>query len=400
MQLYLLYLQIIPTFVPIKSNPIINKTSTAVMKKKTILFASCLLGALAFSSCEKNLYDESKQPEKEKKMTDLEVPADFDWKGSQNAKVKIASQSTATISVFLEENCNEEALMLRMDVDANVSVRPKGQKEFGTRCEIKNLNSFKFLQAAIDYEVRRQIELISEGGKVVQATRLYDPDNDETREMRTKEDSMDYRYFPDPDLQPLEISDEWIDEVRATMPELPGAALNRLIQEYGINEADAIQLTSHRPLTVYFETAAANVKDKKAVANWIRGEVLAKLNAAELTIEESPVFAEQVGQILNRMSDGTLNQKGARTVFSAIWEKKGDNVDALIETLGLKQISDTGAIEAAIDAVLAANPKMVAEFKSGKEKAFNALVGQTMRATKGKANPAQVNEILRAKLAQ
>ena len=258
--------------------------------------------------------------------------------------------------------------------DANVSVRPKGQKEFGTRCEIKNLNSFKFLQAAIDYEVRRQIELISEGGKVVQATRLYDPDNDETREMRTKEDSMDYRYFPDPDLQPLEISDEWIDEVRATMPELPGAALNRLIQEYGINEADAIQLTSHRPLTVYFETAAANVKDKKSVANWIRGEVLAKLNAAELTIEESPVSAEQVGQILN--------------------------VDALIETLGLKQISDTGAIEAAIDAVLAANPKMVAEFKSGKEKAFNALVGQTMRLTKGKANPAQVNEILRAKLAQ
>ena len=211
---------------------------------------------------------------------------------------------------------------------------------------------------------------------------------------------MDYRYFPDPDLQPLEISDEWIDEVRATMPELPGAALNRLIQEYGINEADAIQLTSHRPLTVYFETAAANVKDKKAVANWIRGEVLAKLNAAELTIEESPVSAEQVGQILNRMSDGTLNQKGARTVFSASWDKKGDNVDALIETLGLKQISDTGAIEAAIDAVLAANPKMVAEFKSGKEKAFNALVGQTMRATKGKANPAQVNEILRAKLAQ
>lgn len=162
-----------------------------------------------------------------------------------------------------------------------------------------------------------------------------------------------------------------------------------MIQEYGINEADAIQLTSHRPLTVYFETAAANVKDKKSVANWIRGEVLAKLNAAELTIEESPVSAEQVGQILNRMSDGTLNQKGARTVFSAIWEKKGDNVDALIETLGLKQISDTGAIEAAIDAVLAANPKMVAEFKSGKEKAFNALVGQTMRLTKGKANPAR-----------
>lgn len=282
--------------------------------------------------------------------------------------------------------------------DANVSVRPKGQKEFGTRCEIKNLNSFKFLQAAIDYEVRRQIELISEGGKVVQATRLYDPDNDETREMRTKEDSMDYRYFPDPDLLPLEISDEWIAEVKATMPELPEAALSRLIKEYGISEADALQLTSHRPLTVYFETAAALVKDKKTVANWIRGEVLAQLNAAELSIEQCPVSAEQLGQILNRMSDGTLNQKGARTVFSAIWEKKGENVDSLIDTLGLKQISDSGAIEAAIDSVLAANPKMVAEFKAGKEKAFNALVGQTMRATKGKANPAQVNEILRAKL--
>lgn len=282
--------------------------------------------------------------------------------------------------------------------DANVSVRPKGQKEFGTRCEIKNLNSFKFLQAAIDYEVRRQIELISEGGKVVQATRLYDPDNDETREMRTKEDSMDYRYFPDPDLLPLEISDEWIAEVKETMPELPEAALSRLIKEYGISEADALQLTSHRPLTVYFETAAALVKDKKTVANWIRGEVLAQLNAAELAIEDCPVSAEQLGQILNRMSDGTLNQKGARTVFAAIWDKKGDNVDALIDSLGLKQISDSGAIEAAVDAVLAANPKMVAEFKAGKEKAFNALVGQTMRATKGKANPAQVNEILRAKL--
>lgn len=284
--------------------------------------------------------------------------------------------------------------------DANVSVRPKGQKEFGTRCEIKNLNSFKFLQAAIDYEVRRQIGLISEGGKVVQATRLYDPDNDETREMRTKEDSMDYRYFPDPDLLPLEISDEWIEEVRASMPELPEKTLARLINEYGISEADALQLISHRPLTEYFEKAAAKLKDKKIAANWVKGEVMAQLNAAELSIEESPVSAEQLGDILVRYSDGTINQKGARTVFSAIWEKKGDKVDELIETLGLKQISDTGAIEAAIDAVLAANPKMVEEFKSGKEKAFNALVGQTMRATKGKANPAQVNEILRAKLAQ
>ena len=184
------------------------------------------------------------------------------------------------------------------------------------------------------------------------------------------------------------------------MPELPQAAFDRLVNEYGISEADARQLTSHRPLTVYFETASRTVKDKKTVANWIRGEVLAQLNAAEKSIEESPVSAGQLALILNRMADGTVNQKGARQIFSAIWEGKGDDVDALIESLGLRQISDTGAIEAVIEQVLVKNAKMVEEFRNGKEKAFNALVGQTMRATKGKANPAQVNEILRAKLSQ
>ena len=221
--------------------------------------------------------------------------------------------------------------------DANVSVRPKGQKEFGTRCEIKNLNSFRFLQAAIDYEVRRQIELITDGGKVVQATRLYDPDRDETREMRTKEDSMDYRYFPDPDLLPLEISDEWIEKVRSEMPELPSVTLKRFIEDYGIAEADAKQLTSHRALANYFETAAAKVKDKKIVANWIRGEVLAQLNAAEKQIDECPVSATQLGEILNRLTDGTINQKGAKTILEAIWQGKGQDVDALVESLVLNK---------------------------------------------------------------
>ncbi len=282
--------------------------------------------------------------------------------------------------------------------DANVSVRPKGQKEFGTRCEIKNLNSFRFLQAAIDYEVRRQIELISEGGKVVQATRLYDPDRDETREMRSKEDSMDYRYFPDPDLLPLDISEEWIAETKTKMPELPSVMRERLTREFGLNEADSHQLTSSRELAVFFESTAAASKDKKAATNWIRGEVLARLNATETDISGCPIKPLQLAQILNHMTDGTINQKGAKTLFTTIWEGNARDVDVLIEALGLKQISDSGAIEAIVDSVLAANEKMVQEYKSGKQKAFNALVGQTMRATKGKANPAQVNEILKRKL--
>lgn len=282
--------------------------------------------------------------------------------------------------------------------DANISVRPKGQKEFGTRCEIKNLNSFRFLQMALEYEIKRQIDLINEGGKVIQATLLYDPDKDETREMRTKEDSMDYRYFPDPDLLPLEISEEWIDAVKACMPELPGQALPRLINQYGLKETDARILITSRPLMEYFESAAEENPDKKLVFNWIRTELLARLNAAELSIEQCPVSSKQLGRVLKRLNDGTINQKGAKTVFAAIWDRKGDDVDSLIDSLGLKQISDSGAIESVIDSVLSSNLKTVEEFKAGKEKAFNSLVGQVMRATKGKANPSQVNEILRKKL--
>lgn len=284
--------------------------------------------------------------------------------------------------------------------DANVSVRPKGETKFGTRCEIKNLNSFKFLQDAIDYEVRRQIELIEAGGKVVQATRLYDPDQNETRQMRSKEDSMDYRYFPDPDLMPLIISPEWKAKVAATMPELPGAMKKRLVAEFGLTDYDAAIITASKDVADYFMKAADGVKDKKIVANWVMGEVAAAVNAAEgMTYADAAVKAEVLGEILKRLMDGTVNAKGAKRLFSLIWEGAEDTVDALIEKEGLKQISDASAIEGIIDEVLANNAKMVEEFRAGKQKAFNALVGQAMKATRGKANPKQVNEILRAKLA-
>lgn len=284
--------------------------------------------------------------------------------------------------------------------DANVSVRPKGETKFGTRCEIKNLNSFKFLQDAIDYEVRRQIELIEAGGKVVQATRLYDPDQNETRQMRSKEDSMDYRYFPDPDLMPLIISPEWKAKVAATMPELPGAMKKRLVAEFGLTDYDAAIITASKDVADYFMRAADGVKDKKIVANWVMGEVAAAVNAAEgMTYADAAVKAEVLGEILKRLTDGTVNAKGAKRLFSLIWEGAEDTVDALIEKEGLKQISDASAIEGIIDEVLANNAKMVEEFRAGKQKAFNALVGQAMKATRGKANPKQVNEILRAKLA-
>lgn len=284
--------------------------------------------------------------------------------------------------------------------DANVSVRPKGETKFGTRCEIKNLNSFKFLQDAIDYEVRRQIELIEAGGKVVQATRLYDPDQNETRQMRSKEDSMDYRYFPDPDLMPLIISPEWKAKVAATMPELPGAMKKRLVAEFGLTDYDAAIITASKDVADYFMRAADGVKDKKIVANWVMGEVAAAVNAAEgMTYADAAVKAEVLGEILKRLTDGTVNAKGAKRLFSLIWEGAEDTVDALIEKEGLKQISDASAIEGIIDEVLANNAKMVEEFRAGKQKAFNALVGQAMKATCGKANPKQVNEILRAKLA-
>jgi aspartyl-tRNA(Asn)/glutamyl-tRNA(Gln) amidotransferase subunit B len=283
--------------------------------------------------------------------------------------------------------------------DANVSVRPVGSDTFGTRVEIKNLNSFRFLQQAIDHEVRRQIELLEDGGRVVQETRLYDPDRDETRSMRSKEDAMDYRYFPDPDLLPLAVSREWIERVRSTLPELPGALRERLVREHGLTDYDASVLTGSKALAGYYEAVAAAVADRKAAANWVMGELSAALNSAGVGVEDAPLSAAQLAGLINRVLDGTISQKTAKDVFAALWNREADSADALIQARGLMQISDAGAIEKIIDEVIAAHPGPVAEFRAGKDKAFNSLVGQAMKATRGKANPQQLNDLLRRKLA-
>jgi aspartyl-tRNA(Asn)/glutamyl-tRNA(Gln) amidotransferase subunit B len=288
--------------------------------------------------------------------------------------------------------------------DVNVSVRPVGQKEFGTRCEIKNLNSFRFIEEAVHYEVRRQIELIEDGGKVVQATRLWDPDRKETRQMRSKEDAQDYRYFPDPDLPPLAISQDWIDRVKADMPELPAAMRERFIRDYGLPEYDSLILTSSQAMATYYEAVVAKAgKDNaKTAANWLMGDVSSALNRADVAIEESPVEASQLALLLKRIADGTISNNAGKKVFSLMWDaQSGDEnlADAIIEREGLKQISDTGALEAIVDEVLANNAKSVEQYRAGKEAAINALIGQCMKASKGKANPAQVTELLKKKLA-
>ncbi|WDD95697.1 Asp-tRNA(Asn)/Glu-tRNA(Gln) amidotransferase subunit GatB [Burkholderia sp. FERM BP-3421] len=287
--------------------------------------------------------------------------------------------------------------------DANVSVRPLGQEQFGTRAEIKNLNSFRFLEEAINYEVRRQIELIEDGGEVVQETRLYDPDKRETRSMRSKEDAHDYRYFPDPDLMPLVIDDAWVARVRGELPELPVAMQRRFGEQYGVTPYDATVLTSSKAMAGYFEAvvAKAGVAQAKTVANWLMGDVSSLLNRDGFEIDASPVSAAQLALLLQRIADGTISNKIAKEIFATIWDEKAADdaaADRIIDAKGLRQISDTGALEAIIDAVLAANEKSVEEFRAGKEKAFNALVGQAMKATKGKANPQQVNELLKKKL--
>ena len=284
--------------------------------------------------------------------------------------------------------------------DANVSVRPRGQAAFGTRREIKNLNSFRFLQQAIDYEVQYQIDLIEDGGKVHQATVLFDPDSGETRAMRSKEDAHDYRYFPDPDLLPLVIDAGWIERVKRELPELPAALAARFQGEYGLSAYDATTLTASREVARFYQdtVAAAGAANAKACANWVMGELAARLNKAELDVGASPVSAVQLAGLVQRIADNTISNAIARKVFEALWNREGDSADAIIEAQGLKQVTDSGAIEAIIDEVLAANPKSVEEYRTGKEKAFNALVGQCMKASRGKANPAQVNELLKKKL--
>ncbi|PIX97810.1 MAG: Asp-tRNA(Asn)/Glu-tRNA(Gln) amidotransferase GatCAB subunit B [Hydrogenophilales bacterium CG_4_10_14_3_um_filter_63_21] len=284
-------------------------------------------------------------------------------------------------------------------VDANVSVRPMGQAEYGTRREIKNLNSFKFLEQAINYEARWQIEQIEDGHTIQQATVLFDPDSGETRVMRTKEDAHDYRYFPDPDLLPVKLDEDWIEQVRATLPELPQQKQARYRDDLGLSAYDANTLTSSRAMADYFESVVAGLMqpDAKLAANWIMGDLSATLNREGLDVAASRISARQLAGLLARIQDGTLSGKLAKQVFEAMWAGEGE-ADAIIEARGLKQVSDSGALSAIIDEVLAANAKSVEEFRSGKEKAFNALVGQVMKASKGRANPAQVNELLKRKL--
>jgi aspartyl-tRNA(Asn)/glutamyl-tRNA(Gln) amidotransferase subunit B len=291
--------------------------------------------------------------------------------------------------------------------DANVSVRPLGQEQFGTRCEIKNLNSFKFLEEAILYEVRRQIELIEDGGSVRQETRLYDPDRQETRSMRSKEDAQDYRYFPDPDLLPLVITEDMVSQIKATMPLLPSKLRTEWQTQYGLSDYDATLLTQSKETADYFTSLLSMIPGElaKPGANLMAGEFASALNRDSLDVVRAPVRPEHMAELLFRIQDGTISNKIAKDIFATLWERGSISalplqgaVDALIEEKGLKQISDTGEIAALIDQVLLDNPKSVEEYRSGKEKAFNSLVGQIMKASKGKANPAQVNQILKDKL--
>ncbi|MGU3629702.1 Asp-tRNA(Asn)/Glu-tRNA(Gln) amidotransferase subunit GatB [Comamonas testosteroni] len=282
--------------------------------------------------------------------------------------------------------------------DANVSVRKPGQP-LGTRREIKNLNSFRNMQIAIDYEILWQIEQIEDGHKIQQATVLFNPDTGETRAMRTKEDAADYRYFPDPDLPPLVVAPEWVEQVKAEMPELPRTMAARFVEQYSLPEYDATTLTQSQAMAAYFEAAAKTCGQPKLASNWIMGEISRRLNMEEIGMDQVKVSAEQLGTLIARIHGNVISNNSAKQVFEALWTGEGSDVDAIIEAKDLKQSNDTGALEAIIDEVIAANPANVEQYRAGKDKAFNALVGQVMKASKGKANPGQVNELLKAKLA-
>ncbi len=326
----------------------------------------------------------------------LEIVSEPDMRSSKEA---VAYLKKVHELVRYLEICDGNMQEGSFRCDANVSVRPKGQKEFGTRAELKNINSFRFVEKAIEIEIERQIDVIESGGKVVQETRLYDSVKDTTRSMRSKEEANDYRYFPDPDLPPMVLDDETIEAVRKTLPELPDAKRTRFIKEYGLTNYDAGVLTSTRALADYYESVCSHVKDNaKLAANWVSGELSAFLNKESKDITESPVSAGQLASLLNRIEDQTISGKIAKDVFEAMWASEG-SVDEIIDKKGLKQITDSGAIEKIIDDVLAANNVQVEQYKNGQEKVFGFFVGQVMKASKGKANPGQVNEMLKKKLA-
>jgi aspartyl-tRNA(Asn)/glutamyl-tRNA(Gln) amidotransferase subunit B len=325
----------------------------------------------------------------------LEIVSEPDMR---SAKEAIAYLKKIHTLVRYLEICDGNMQEGSFRCDANVSVRPVGQKEFGTRAEIKNVNSFRFVERAINYEVDRQIELLEGGGKVKQETRLYDPDKGETRSMRSKEEANDYRYFPDPDLLPLVIEDATIEAVRVTMPELPDEKAARFVAEHGLSDYDAGVLTASREMAAFYETVVLELGGQaKLAANWVMGEFSGSLNKENLDVTQSRVSAEALAGLLARITDNTISGKIAKEVFEAMWAE-GATADTIIEAKGLKQITDTSAIEKAIDEVMAKNPGQLAEYRSGKDKLFGFFVGQVMKATGGKANPAQLNELLKRKL--
>jgi aspartyl-tRNA(Asn)/glutamyl-tRNA(Gln) amidotransferase subunit B len=317
----------------------------------------------------------------------------------RSAKEAVAYMKKVHTLVRYLEICDGNMQEGSFRCDANVSVRPRGAEKFGTRAEIKNLNSFRFVEKAINYEVERQIELLEGGGRVVQETRLYDPDRGETRSMRSKEEANDYRYFPDPDLLPVVLDDSFIGELRASLPELPDQKALRFVRDYGLSEYDAGVLTASRELGAYYEDVASRVgADPKLCANWVMGDLAAFLNKDNLEIGDSRVSSTDLAGLVSRILDGTISGKIAKDVFEAMWGE-GGTADDIIARKGLRQITDTGAIEQAIEDVMARNPGQLAEYRSGKDKLFGFFVGQVMKATGGKANPAQLNELLKKKLA-
>ncbi|MGH8673605.1 MAG: Asp-tRNA(Asn)/Glu-tRNA(Gln) amidotransferase subunit GatB, partial [Burkholderiales bacterium] len=328
----------------------------------------------------------------------LEIVSEPDLRGAAEA---VAYAKTLHALVRWIEVCDGNMQEGSFRCDANVSVRRAGETRLGTRCEIKNLNSFRFLERAIEYEARRQIAVLEEGGKIEQETRLYDPARDETRAMRTKEDAQDYRYFPDPDLLPLVLSDDEIERIRDSMPELPSARYRRFTERLALPASAAAVLTGDRELSDYFEqaTRGGSADLIRLAAHWIAGTTSAKLNEHGIGIAQAPVSAAHLRTLMERIADGTISGKIAKEVDDAMWAGEGD-ADTVIEKRGLRQISDAGALEKLVDEVLSANAKQVADYRAGKDKAFNSLIGQVMKATRGKANPAQVNEILRRKLAR
>ena len=324
----------------------------------------------------------------------LEIVSEPDMR---SAKEAVAYMRKIHSLVQYLEICDGNMAEGSFRCDANVSVRPKGQKEFGTRAELKNINSFRFVERAINLEVERQIDVIEDGGEVVQETRLYDADKHETRSMRSKEEANDYRYFPDPDLLPVMIDEAYLEEVRSTLPELPAEKAARFVNELGLSDYDAGILTASRELADYFESVTKESVDAKLAANWMIGDVSARLNKEDLNINECPVSAALLAGMLKRIEDNTISGKIAKDVFNGMWDGEGD-ADTVIEKKGLKQITDDSAIEAIIDEVIANSPNQLEQYRSGKDKLFGYFVGQVMKASQGKANPGQVNKILKDKL--